>query len=805
MRLSLRVLLKRPWFAVTAVVTIAFGIGASTAIFSVANAVILRPLPYPDADRLILAFWENPAVNAQSFMYSNADFSDLRAGTSDIFEDMGGITSFRAFVSGEDGSTEQLSKALVTVNFLGLMGARIALGRDFTSADAVPQPGSPDVLIPPGSATILSYEYWQRHYGGRGDAIGQTIAGGPVIVGVLAPGFKLFFPPPARIDAFPDFYVANNLGYDAAHRNLMTVSAIGKLRRGVTLARAQQRLDALRAAIRRNSFDPDAALRLEPMGRYLVDEIRPAILALFGAVLFLLLIACTNAANLMLVRVSARERELAVRAALGGSRWRLTKELLAEAGWIAGAGTAAGVALAWWGVRGLVSIAPAGLPRIDSAGVDWRVLAFAALAGVCSVGVFGWIPAIRASAPDVNRIIRGADGASEFGLLRKAVMIMEVALSFVLLVGSGLMARSFLDLRRVDPGYDPRGVLTFFVTRDWPLEKQEGRIELLREIQSRLSAVPGVESATAALVLPLGGGARPKGSGGFPAAGAAGWQGVEYQQVMADYFETLRTRLIAGRTFTDHDNSSGHPVAVIDELLAEHAFPNGAAVGQRILLAGPGNPAAEVVGVVAHQRLFSLADSTGDILFLADGGGSWGIGVSRYWMVRTHGDPSRLAPAIRAEIAKIDRQLVVSKVQTLDALVERDQSGTRFELLLIGVFASVATLLAGVGLYTVLATIVRRRTAEIGVRMALGAAPSSIFRMVVGQGLKLSALGVAIGWAAAAWLTRIMNALLVGITATDPSTFAGMAAVFLAIAAAASWIPAARAARVDPMTALRSE
>ena len=251
MRSSLRVLLKRPWFAATAAVTIALGIGASTAIFSVANAVILRPLPYPDADRLTLAFWENPAVNARSFMYSNADFSDLREGTSDIFEDMGGITSFRAFVSTADGSTEQLSKALVTVNFFRLMGARIALGRDFTSADAVPQPGSPDVLIPPGSATILSYEYlaaalrrtrgcdWPDHRWRAGDRRG------------VGPGFKLFFPPAARIDALPDYYVANNLGYDVAHRNLMTVSAIGKLWRGLTLARAQQRLDALRAAIRK--------------------------------------------------------------------------------------------------------------------------------------------------------------------------------------------------------------------------------------------------------------------------------------------------------------------------------------------------------------------------------------------------------------------------------------------------------------------------------------------------------------------------------------------------------------------------
>ena len=809
MRVTLRSFRRDPTFATTAIFTIALGIGASTAIFSVADAVVLRPLPYRDAGRLMLVFQENRAIHSSMFMYSNADFFDLRSGASEIFEDIGGITSFRVFVSREDGGAEQIAKALVTTNFLGLMGARIALGRDFTEGDGVPQPSSPDVLIPPGSAAILSYEYWQRRYASRADVIGATIAGGPRIVGVLAPGFKLFFPAAARIDAAPDFYVANNLGYDAAHRNLITVGAIGKLRRGVTLARAQQRIDALRVAIRRNSFDPDATLRLEPMGRYLADEVRPAMLALLGAVMFLLLIGCANVANLMLVRASARERELAVRAALGGSWWRLAREMLAEAGLIAGAGTAAGVGLAWMAVRGLLSIAPADLPRLQSANIDWRVLAFAAIAGVVSTAVFGMVPAIRAASPDVNRILRGSSGAMEGGWMRDAVVIVEVALSFVLLVGSGLMARSFIELRRVEPGYDPRGVLTFFVTREWEFSKQQGRIELLREIQARLRALPGVESATAALVLPLGGGARPKGLRSFAAAGGAGWQGIEYQQVMPDYFETLGTRVFAGRTFTDRDNQPGRMFAVIDELFAEHAFPNESAVGQRVLLPGPGNRSAEVIGVVAHQRLFSLADPGGDILYLADGGGDWGVGVSRYWMVRANGhlaeDPAGLAAEIREEIAKIDPQLVVSKVQTMETLVERDQAGTRFELLLIGAFGAVAVFLAGVGLYGVLATIVRRRRAEIGVRMALGAEPANIFRCVVGHGLRLSIFGVAIGWIAAVVLTRIMSALLVGITATDPSTFAVMTAAFFGIAAMACWIPAARAAGLDPMAALRQE
>src|ERR1022692_1133280 len=297
-----RMLRKSPAFAATAAVTLALGIGASTAIFSVTSAVLLRPLPYQNADRLVLVFWENRAVNRKSFTYSNADFFDLRGGIGSIFDGLGGVPSFRAFVPGEDGSAEQIGKALVTANFFRLMGARIAFGRDFTEADAVPQPASPDVLIPPGSAAILSYEYWQRRYGGSTAVLGREMFGagqrGPRIVGVLAPGFKLFFPPGARTDAAPDFWVANNIGYDTAHRNLLTVGAIGRLKSGVTLRRAQERLDALAPELRKNSFDPTAALRLEPMRQYLVEDVRPAILALMGAVIFLLLIACANVANL---------------------------------------------------------------------------------------------------------------------------------------------------------------------------------------------------------------------------------------------------------------------------------------------------------------------------------------------------------------------------------------------------------------------------------------------------------------------------------------------------------------------------
>ena len=808
---AIRTLRKSPIFAATVAVTLALGIGASTAIFSVTNAVLLRPLPYRDADRLVLVFWENRQANNRSFLYSNADFFDLRAGTGAIFDDIGGVAGFRAFVPREDGTSEQIDKALVTTNFFRLMGAKIVLGRDFTEADAVPQPAQPAVLIPPGSAAILSYEYWQRRYAGSAAVLGQEMPGssqrGLRIVGVLAPGFKLFFPPGAMTpDAAPDFWVANNIGYDTAHRNLLTVGAIGRLKGGVTLRQAQDRLDALGPELRKSSFDPAAALRLEPMRRYLVKEVRPAILSLMGAVIFLLLIACANVANLLLVRAWLRERELAVRAALGGSWWRLASQMLAEALLLSGLGTVLGVVFAWLGIHVLAGIAPATLPRIESTAIDWHVLAFAAAAGLAAVAVFGVIPAAGAARPDVNQVLRGGrtPGLGPGHLLRSTVVVAEVALSFVLLIGSGLMFRSFLELRRVDPGYDPRGLLTFFVTRDWQLTRQQGRLELLRETQDRLRALPGVRNATAALVLPLGGGSRPGNpDAARPQPAPASAEGADFQQVMPGYFETLRTPLLAGRTFTEDDNAPGRNVVVVDQLFAAEAFPNESAVGKRILLPDPATPWAEVIGVVAHQRLFSLSDPGRETVYYSDG--FWGIGVSRYWIVRTAGDPAKYAAAIRAELARVDRTMVISKMRPMEALVDQNQAGTRLSLLLIGTFGAISVLLASVGLYGVLATVVRQRTAEMGVRMALGADPASIFKLIVGHGLRLTALGLAIGLLAALGLTRMMTTMLVGVAATDPSTFAAATLLFFLVATVASALPAARAAGLDANAALHEE
>ena len=811
LRYAARTLMKSRGFALTAILTLALGIGASTAIFSVTDAVLLRPLPYRSSDRLTLVLWEFRQGNTWNSAYSNADFFDLRDGTRELFEDMGGVASFRAFVPREDGSTEQVGKALVTSNFFRLMGARVAVGRDFTDADAVPQSTDPGVLIPPGSAAILSYEYWQRRYGGSSSVLGQEIVGagqpGPRIVGVLAPGFRLYFPPAARVDAAPDFWVANNIGYDAAHRNLLAVGAIGRLKTGISLTQAQQRLKALVPEVRKHAFDPAAQLRLEPMQRYLVDNVRTAIFSLMGAVVFLLLIACANVANLLLVRSSLRQRELAVRAALGGSWGRLLSQMLTEAVLLSSVGTVLGIIFAWIGIRGCLAIAPADLPRVDGAGIDWRVLLFAAAAGLASIAIFGVMPALRAARPDLIQTLRTSGRTPALGgahFLRSGVVIAEVALSFVLLVGSGLMFRTFLALRRVDPGFDSHGVLTFFLTKDWSFTRQQGRIDLLREIQSRLSALPGVQSVSETLSLPLSGGPLPNmpGTAG-PRPGTPSAQDADMQQVSPGYFETLRTPLLAGRTFTPEDNAPGRNLAVIDQLFVASAFPNVSPIGQRIQVPGPGNRWVEVIGVVAHQRLHSLSNPGRPTIYFSDG--YWGIGVSRSWMLRTTGDPAGYVAAVRAELSRLDRGLVISKVQPLDALVDKDQAGTRLSLTLLGTFATVALLLAGVGLYGVLSTVVRQRTAEIGVRIALGATPSGIFQMMVGQGLRLTAMGLAMGLLASFALTRLIATMLVGVKATDPFTFSAMTIVFLLVAAVASWTPASRAASLDANSALREE
>jgi predicted permease len=820
LKIAIRVLLRSPLFTLTAVVTIALGIGASTAIFSVTNAVLLQQLPYKDAGRLVYGGMELRQRHVRDLPFSNADYIDLRDGTKNAFEDYAGVFTFPQVILHDDGTPEEVKLAIATTNFFRMLGGRIVVGRDFQEEDGAPQPaaapGAPPAEPKPVIA-VLSYEYFRRRYGANAAILGHPMraSGGPspIVVGVLAPNFRLYFPPEANEEAAPDIWIANRLDYDAADRNNFSIRAIGKLQPGVTLAQGQEAADRVAAEARKNFLISGTAgynIDLEPLRKHMVSRVQPAILALMGAAIFLLLIACANVANLLLVRASLRGRELAVRSALGSNRWQLVSPLLTEAGLLAAVGALGGLALAGMGIRILRILAPENLPRLDNIRISSEVLGFTALACVAAVAVFGMLPAWRVSQPGVANLLRGS--ATNAGLigdssLRNAVVMAEVALSFVLLVGSGLMFRSFVELQRIDPGWDPHRLLTFQVSGiPQNANTPEKRALFVRAVEDRLRAIPGVEGVTAAGPFPLAATFFPIRWGTEEAlADASRFQATDNQFVLPGYFEAMHVPLLEGRTFTDDDNLPGRNYIVVDDILARKAFPGQSAVGRRILIRvrTPQAEWVQIIGVVAHQRENSLTEVGREQTYFTDA--FLGSGRTNFWAIRTRNDPANYGNVVSAKIKEVDPQVLVNEVQTGDYLIEKGQAGTRFSLLLIAAFATIAGVLAGVGLYGVLATSVRHRTAEIGVRMALGAEPVRVFQLVVAQGFRLSVIGVACGLVAAFGLTRLMKAMLVGVHATDPATYAAMVLLFLLIAGLSSWLPARRAAALDPARALREE
>ena len=627
----------------------------------------------------------------------------------------------------------------------------------------------------------------------------------------MAPGFELLLPPKTGLERVPEIWTAMRQNFPAGNRNNVFLRVIGRAKPGVSFERVQSQLDGIASQMRQTYPIKNTAgfyMRVEPMHKNLVAEVRPAILALMGAVTFLLLIACANVANLLLLRAAARGRELAVRAALGGSRWDLVRQMLAETLLLAGSGALLGLGLARMGIDLLVALGPKNLPRLDAVEIDPAVLGFTALAALAAAAVFGVAPALRASRPDVIDLLRAGGRTAGLGsarLLRNAVVVTEVALSFVLLIGSGLMLRSFVALQRVDPGYKPDGILTFFLPVNNARTPEEAAAKVW-DLRQRLAALPGVNAVTAASPFPLDG-FTPLARWGTEDALAdpSHFKQANAFFVLPGYFETLGTRLLAGRTFSEADNTAKAKLMVIDQNLAAKAFPHQSAVGKR-LLARVITPEAEwyeVIGVVAHQRHESLAEDGREGMFFTDGFG--GSGIVARWALRTGGDPSALTPLVREEITRFDKRLAVSEIAPMRTFVDRAQAQTRFALVLIAIFGAIAVLLASVGLYGVLSDSVRMRTAEIGLRIALGAAPLSIFRLVVGLGLRLSAAGVVAGVLAALALTRVMSTMLVGVAPHDPVTFTAIAALFFAIAALSCWIPARRAAALDPTAALREE
>jgi predicted permease len=819
-----RGLRKNAGFTTVATLTIALGIGACTAIFSVVNAVLLRPLPYAEAQRLVIVWGELRARNVQDWPFSPPDLRDLEQQSSAIFDDVAGmIPAGRVPIAGLGQEPEQIRVGGATPNLFRVLGARVAAGRDFVADDGTPPPALPNQAAAAQAqvpvAAILSDTFWQRRYGGDPGIIGKDVElgnGRARIVGVLAPGFELLFPPRVHIDAAPEMWTAARINFDTANRNNVVFRVIGRLRPGVTVEQAQLQVDRVATDLRAHyPIKQTSGLYFHavPMFDDVVGDVRPAIWSVMGAVAFVLLIACANVANLLIVRASARSRELAVRAAIGAPRGRLVRQMLAESLVMAALGTALGLFLARAGIQILIAMGPSELPRLGTVAMDPWVLSFAIVTGVGTAVLCGLVPALRASRADVTEALR-AIGRSSGGLaggrrLRSAVIVAEVALSFILLVGAGLMLRSIVALARVEPGFDPHGVLTFVLQAR--ARQPEQRAAFMNDVQQRLLAIPGVSGASAVTPLPLDG-QLINGRWGTEAAAAdpAKFRQANVHAVTPGYFETLRTRLIAGRTFAAVDNvidqQSDLPRRIIvDDQLAALAFHGESAVGKRVLLriTTPEAEWYEIIGVVGHQRHSSLAVPGPEAVFVPNG--HFGHGFASRWVVRTGSDPMGAVVAVRAAVAQVDPRAPLAEIQPMTVFVDKAMAPVRFTATLIGIFAGVAVVLAAVGLYGVLSTIVRQRTAEIGMRMVFGAPRRTILNLVVGEGLRLSVAGMIVGLAGALAISRLMASMLVGVSATDPLTFASIAILFSAIAMLASWLPARRAASLDPMTAIREE
>jgi predicted permease len=813
--MAARALRRNSAFTITAVLTLALGAGASVAIFSVTNAVLLRPLPYASPQRLLVITSDFLKRDAHDLSIVPADLKDLRANTPDL-TGIAGVSTTRQVLTGDDGKPEQVAVANVTANVFSLLGVRMAEGRDFVEEDGAPAQaataGAADAPAP--SIVILSNEFWQRRFGGDRGVLNRTVAlgaGRALIVGVAAPQFELLFAPSRSIERKPDVYVALRLDWGTASRTDGIFTLIGRLREGATAGQAQSEVDAVASELRGRFAVKETAgmhFRVESMPGDLVRDVRPALVALMWSGIFVLLIACANVASLLLVRASQKESEQAVRAALGGTSAILAREALVESLLLSVIGALAGLALAAFGIRVLTLIAPDGLPRFDTVSIDATVLIFTLIVVIVTTCVLGVLPAFRASRADLMSVLRpgGRVGSRAAGkALRQGVVIAEVALAYALLVGCGLMVRSYDTITHANAGYDPNGLLTFSI-RNGRLKTPPEKAAFSQAVRDRLAAIPGVQAVTAAYPFPLDGNNANLRWGTEAATGdASKFQQGSARFVLPGYFEAMHTPVISGRTFTDADNIPGAKVVVIDRLLAAKAFPNQQAVGKQLIsrFRTPEPESFDVIGVVEHQRHETLAHDGRETLYFADG--MIGHGFATRWALRTAGDPAALAPQVRAAVAAIDPMVPVAELKPMSDYVRRSQAPTRFALVCISVFAAIAAVLAAVGLYGTLAIVVRQRTTEIGLRMAFGAPREGIFRLVIGRGLMLSAAGIVIGLGVALSLTRVMRSMLVGVEATDPLTFIVISILFSALAAIACWIPARRAAALDPADALRDE
>jgi len=802
LRYGARSLAHSPAFTAAAVVALALGIGATAAVFSVVDAVLLRPLAYADPERLVVTLHHgiDPV--------SPANFADWRRQAAS-FERMAAAEYWTPNLSG-DAEPETVLALRLTADMFPLLGVRPLLGRALLPREETP--GQDHVVV-------LGYGLWQRRFGGDPGVVGRSIAlnGEPyTVVGVMPGGFE--FPPFWATGA--QMWAPLALGNRAANREASSLRVFARLKPGVGLGQARAEMTALTARLEGEYPGTNRDVVVRTLADAVTGDVRLALLVLLGAVAFVLLIACANVAHMLLARASARQRELALRATLGATRGRLVRQLLTESLLLAVAGGLAGVLLAWLGIRALVALGPATIPRLATVGLDGGVLAFVvAVSLVTGVG-FGLVPALQASGRDVNDALKeGARGSTEGGgrhRLRSLLVASEFALALVLCAGAGLLIRSFVALRGLDPGLDPRNVLTMIVSVAGAREGVPGRrAAFFERLVEEVKALPGVRTASAINHLPLAGDiwGLPFHVEGRPISRPGEAPTATFRVVLPGYFETMGIPIRRGRDVGPDDRRDHPEVVVVNERLAERYWPGEDAIGKRLTLDDAGqNPVwLTVVGIVKDTVRSDWAAAPDAELYVPylQGRGYLESSSTVYsyltLVVKTSGDPIERAPAIRRLVTSMDSGAPVSAVQTMDAVVADATAASRFYLLVLAAFAAVAVLLAAVGVHGVMSYSVSQRTNEIGIRLALGARPADVRRMVVGQGLTLALAGAAAGLVGALGLTRLMAGLLYGVRSSDPATFLAVGAVLGAVALAASYVPARRATRIDPLRALRSE
>jgi putative ABC transport system permease protein len=814
LRFGLRMLVKRPAFTLIAVTTLALGIGASTAIFSVVNGVLLRPLPYSQPERIVTLWENNTKDGIVRDDVSPANFLDWRERASS-FEALASANPYSLDYQGPR-EPETWQAALVSDGFFNTLGVNAYLGRTFLPEEYRDGINFDDNRQRKSFPIVLSYSLWQRRFGGDRALIGQklTLDGLPAtVVGVLPPDFQLNL-----FEQEKQIYVPQAPDEDWRQQRRATyLKILGRLKPGVTVeqARAEMQTIATNLATEYPQTNGGVGVTVVPLAEQLTGQVRPALLILFGAVGFVLLIACANVANLLLARGAEREREFAIRAAVGAERTRLVRQLLTESLVLALVGCAGGLMLAVWGVDAILALSPGNIPRLDQVRLDRATLLFTAALGCVTALIFGLVPALQFSRPNLHNCLKEsaltATGSAARQRLRGALVVAEIALSLVLLVGAGLLLRSFFTLVQTDPGFAAEKIVALqaFIYDRYP--KPEERAAYVEQVLAKLKAVPGVTAAGVTTAIPFLesslDASLPFNVEGRPASLPGQEPTVYWTVASSEYFATLGMSLQRGRTFNQFDKTDAPPVALINETMARRHFPNEDPVGRKLLVPRRqrGNAPAqaiEIIGVVSDIRHDGLdkeprAEHYRPYPQIAHG--------SLIFAVRTSADAASLIPTLKTRVWEVNSTQPIYAVATLDNLVFESLKPRRFSLLLLGAFAALALALAVVGIYGVMSFATTQRTHEIGVRLALGASVSDILKLILRQGLRLTLMGVALGLTLALLLTRLLNTLVYGVSTYDPLTFVGVSVLLIAVALLACWLPARRATKVDPLVALRCE